>query len=106
MNGLDKYITHVEGEYKGEIVLFSLSNCARCKKTKETLNQMGVEYYYIDVDGADQEDRQKLMETVEKWNPACIFPTVVINKTCISGEPPQISRMLEEYCSPVINSQQ
>jgi glutaredoxin len=102
---LDKYITHIQGEYKGEIILFSLSNCARCNKVKKALNEMGVEYYYIDIDHADQKDRPRLMETVEKWNPACIFPTVVINKTtCITGDPSRITESLEEYCLPVVRT--
>jgi glutaredoxin len=102
---LDKYITHIQGECKGEIILFSLSNCARCNKVKKALNEMGIEYYYIDIDHADQKDRPRLMETVEKWNPACIFPTVVINKTtCITGDPSRITESLEEYCLPVVRT--
>lgn len=82
---LNKYVTHVEGENKGHVFVYALSNCAWCKKTKQLLDTMGVEYSYIDADLVERKDRQKLMETVEKWNPACIFPTVVINNTCISG---------------------
>lgn len=86
MSDLNKYMNHVKGEKRGDILVFSLSRCAWCRKTKQLLNDMGVEYTYIDADLVKKEDRQKLMETLEEWNPACIFPTVVINHcTCIMG---------------------
>lgn len=81
---LIKYVTHVKGESKGHVFVYTLSNCAWCRKTKQLLNTMGVEYSYIDADLVERKDRQKLMETIEKWNPACIFPTVIINETCIN----------------------
>lgn len=85
-NSLDKYIIHVEGENRGNIVMFTLSNCAWCRRAKQLLDELGVEYYYVDVDLAERKGRQKLMKTLERWNPACIFPTVVIDKNvCIGG---------------------
>ncbi len=85
-SSLTKYMKHVKGENRGNILVFSLSGCAWCRKTKQLLNDMDVEYSYIDADLVKKEDRQELMETLEDWNPACIFPTVVIdNHTCIIG---------------------
>ena len=94
---LTKYITHVKGERRGDILVFSLSRCAWCRKTKQLLNTMGVAYTYIDADLVKKEDRRKLMETLEKWNPACIFPTVVINHhICIMGtDEPTLKEVLE-----------
>jgi len=48
---------HVEGENKGKVILYALSTCVWCKKTKRLLNQLGVDYYFIDVDllGRDRE---------------------------------------------------
>lgn len=85
-SGLNKYVKHVKGEKRGNILVFSLSGCAWCKRTKHLLDEMGVDYSYVDADLVRREDRQELMETLENWNPACIFPTVVIdNHTCIIG---------------------
>jgi glutaredoxin-like protein NrdH len=84
---LNEYVNHVEGENRGHVLVYALSSCAWCRKAKNLLDSMGVEYYYIDADRVEEKDRQRLMETVEKWNPSCIFPTVVINEdTCISGD--------------------
>ncbi len=77
---------HVEGEDKGKITLFALSTCVWCKKTKQFLNDLGVEYDYVFVDHLAGQDRDETMKEVEKWNPRCSFPTLVINdETCIVG---------------------
>lgn len=47
---------------------------------------MGVEFYYIDVDQMEGEDKKKVDEELKKWNPRGSFPTVVIdNRKCIVG---------------------
>jgi len=79
-------MTHVKGRNKGHIVLYALSTCGWCKKTKKLLNDMGVEYYYVDTDLLEEEEKDKVLEEMEKWNPQCSFPTMVINNnTCIVG---------------------
>ncbi len=79
-------MTHVKGRNKGHIVLYALSTCGWCKKTKKLLNDMGVEYYYVDTDLLEEEEKDKVLEEMEKWNPQCSFPTMVINSnTCIVG---------------------
>ena len=41
-------MNHVTGTNKGQIVLYGLSTCVWCRKTKVLLDQIGVEYNYID----------------------------------------------------------
>jgi glutaredoxin-like protein NrdH len=77
---------HVEGKNKGHVVLYALSTCAWCKKTKKLLNNMGVEYYYVDTDLLKGEELDKTVKKIKEWNPRCSFPTMVINDdTCIVG---------------------
>lgn len=79
-------IEHVKGENKGKIMLYALSTCGWCKKTKKLLDDLGVEYHYIYVDHLEGNEKEKTMEEIMKWNPRCSFPTVVINnKKCIVG---------------------
>ena len=79
-------IEHVEGENKGKILLYALSTCGWCKKTKEFLNKLGVEYSYVFVDLVDDSERDKIIAEVRKHNPRNSYPTVVINdKKCIVG---------------------
>ena len=72
-------IEHVKGKDKGKIMLYALSTCGWCNKTKNLLNNLGVEYSYIFVDLIEEQDKDKLMDEIKKWNPACSFPTIVIN---------------------------
>jgi glutaredoxin len=78
-------MTHVNGKNKGHIVLYALSTCGWCKKTKRLLNEMGVEYYYNDVDLLEGKSKEKTLEEISRWNPACTFPTLVIDNKCIVG---------------------
>ncbi len=82
-------INSVKGVKKAEIMLYTLSTCIWCKKTKQLLNDLGVEYNYIDVDTLTAEDKEKLTVEIEKWNAAVSFPTMVINnKEAILGYQP------------------
>lgn len=79
-------INHIAGKNKGKVMLYALSTCGWCKKTKTFLNSLGVEYDYIDVDSLDGEEKDEVMAEIRKWNPSGSFPTLVINdKTCIVG---------------------
>ena len=50
------------------------------------LKDLGVDYYYTNVDLLTADEKQKIMKTVEKWNPDSSFPTLVIDeKRCIVG---------------------
>ncbi|MDP2720011.1 MAG: glutaredoxin family protein, partial [Dehalococcoidia bacterium] len=60
--------------------------CPWCKLTKRFLADLGVAFDYVDVDLISPEEKEKVMEEVEKWNPSCSFPTMVVNdKKCIVG---------------------
>ena len=79
-------VNHVAGRNKGKVMLYALSTCGWCAKTKELLNELGVEYDYTDVDKLEGEERDKVIKEIEKHNPACNFPTLVIDsKKCIIG---------------------
>ncbi len=77
---------HVPGENRGKITLYALSTCGWCEKTKNFLDELGVEYFYVYVDLLEGEEQESVMNEVRRWNPHCSFPTVVANEqTCIVG---------------------
>jgi glutaredoxin-like protein NrdH len=77
---------HVPGKKVAHIMLYALSTCPWCQKTKRLLDEMGVEYYYEDVDLISGDERRDVISDVERWNPNRSFPTLVINDTrCIIG---------------------
>jgi glutaredoxin len=70
---------HVDGKNKGKIMLYALSTCVHCKKTKEFLNELGVAYDYLFVDHLSRAEMDEIIKQIEKFNPRCSFPTLVIN---------------------------
>jgi glutaredoxin-like protein NrdH len=70
---------HVSGKKKGTVMLFALSTCGWCKKTKELLREIGVEFDYAYVDLLEGKEQDEAMNTVERFNPSGSFPTLVIN---------------------------
>lgn len=83
-------IEHVEGVKKSKIMLYALSTCVWCNKTKKLLNELGVDYHYANVDQLSDEDRDKVEKEIEKWNPSVSFPTMVIDdSSCIVGFNPE-----------------
>ncbi len=76
---------HVAGEKKGEILLYALSTCVWCRKVKDLLSSMEIEYDYIDVDEVPKDEKQKIMDEVKIHNPQCSFPTLIVNDSCIIG---------------------
>ena len=77
----------VPGKKKCNVMIYALSTCGWCKKTKKFFQDEGIEFSYIDVDlVAGTEDKRKVVEDVKKWNPIKSFPTIVIDdKECIIG---------------------
>lgn len=71
----------VKGRNKTHHVkVFTLSTCGWCKKTKELLKSLDVEYEYIDVDKLTGDDLAEVMDEVEKYNPYRTYPTIIIDK--------------------------
>jgi glutaredoxin len=79
-------VEHVAGKNVGKVMLFALSTCGWCARTKEFLRSLGVEFDYIYVDLLEGSEQETTMNEVEKWNPKGSFPTLVIgNRICIVG---------------------
>jgi glutaredoxin-like protein NrdH len=70
---------HVEGQNKGKLVLFALSTCGWCKKTRALIEDLDADYEYVYVDLLKGEEREEVVNMVKKWNPQLSFPTLVVN---------------------------
>ena len=79
-------IKRVDGGNKANLMLYTLSTCIWCKRTKLFLQQQGIGYDYIDVDGLENDEKEKTLEEIKRWNPRCSFPSLVINgEKCVVG---------------------
>jgi glutaredoxin-like protein NrdH len=84
--GVEMAKNHVNGEKKRDLFLYALSTCGWCRKTKELLQALNVEFNYTDVDLLSGKERTNVMDELKKWNPRCSFPSLVIdNQKCIVG---------------------
>ena len=55
---------HVEGQNKGKLVLFALSTCGWCKKTRALIEDLNADYKYVYVDLLKGEERDEVVEMV------------------------------------------
>jgi glutaredoxin-like protein NrdH len=79
-------MVHVEGEDRGKIVLYALSTCVWCKKTKELLKDLGVAFNYVFVDQLEGIEQDKALEEIKRYNVRCSFPTTIIDdEKCVVG---------------------
>ncbi len=79
-------VVHIPGKKSSHIMLYALSTCGWCRKTKKLLDDLGVEYNYEYVDQLQGEEKEEAIRKVKAWNPSCSFPTLVLdNKKCIIG---------------------
>ena len=89
-------VEHVNGRNVGDLVLYALSTCQWCNKTKELLRELGVDFHFVYVDLLEGEEQDKVLTELERWNPRGSFPTLVIsNARCIIGY--QEGQIREEF---------
>ncbi len=88
--------THIDGENKGSILLFALSTCGWCKKVKDLLDELNVEYDYVYADLTQGEERNKIVSQLKNYNSKISFPTLIINETnvIVGYNPDEIKELL------------
>ena len=81
---MEDYFKHKEGKDRGKVVLYALSTCLWCGKTKKLLNELNVDYYYADVDLLTGEAHDACRDEVVRWKKQAAYPCLVINdEKCI-----------------------
>ena len=90
-------IEHVAGKEAGKVMLYALSTCGWCAKTRKLLSDLGIAYDYVYVDLLAGNDRDDATKAMKQWNPAISFPTIIINDDkCIIGfDEKEIRRVLK-----------
>ncbi len=69
-----------------KVTLYALSTCVWCKLTKQFLNENEISYEFVDVDLLDEEDKQKVHQTITSKGGSLTYPTTIIdNKVVITG---------------------
>jgi glutaredoxin-like protein NrdH len=71
---------------KHKVVLYALSTCGWCRTTKQFLKDNDVEYEFVDVDLAEDEDKQKIRRHIQSKGGDLSYPSTIIDdKILITG---------------------
>ena len=70
---------------KGPVILYALSTCIWCEKTKKLLVKSGVGFRYAYVDLLKGDARVEAIEEIKRANPSISFPTLVVGDKTVVG---------------------
>ena len=66
-------------------MVYALSTCPYCKRTKRFLDEHKVTYNHKDVDTLSDDEQDKVLEEIEKLTGRKSFPVVIIGTEIIVG---------------------
>jgi len=80
-----------------DVMLYTLSTCPWCRKTKKFFDERGVSYHFKDIDTLGRKDRKAVRDEVVELVGSLAYPVTVINGTAVQGyDPDQFASLLEE----------
>ncbi len=68
-----------------KVFLYGLSTCFYCRKTKKFFDENKVKYEHVDVDLAEQEEKEKFIKEIFDLTGAGKFPVIKIDDEVIVG---------------------
>ena len=78
-------------------MLYTLSTCAWCRKTKRFFRKRNIPYHFSDIDTLGREDGQKTRDEVVELVGSLQYPVTVINGTAVQGySPEEFAELLEK----------
>ena len=82
---------------KHKVLVYAISTCGWCKRSKKFLNDNNIEYEYVDVDVCNGDDRNTIMKDIQSRGGRLAYPTIIIdNKILLTGaSPDKLKEVLE-----------
>ncbi len=71
-----------------DIMLYTLSTCPWCRKTKKFFDERGLTYHFLDIDTLGRKDRQAARDKVVELVGSLQYPVAVIDGTAVQGYNP------------------
>ncbi len=71
------------------IVMYTLSSCPWCEKSKNFFIDRGIPFEYIDYDLADVDVQERIAADVAKRGYRLSFPIVIIDDVVVAGYNPE-----------------
>lgn len=72
-----------------KVVLYALSTCPWCRKTKQFLKDKGVPFEFIDYDLAKEDVQANIEKEIQESGSSLAFPYVKIDGDVVVGYDPQ-----------------
>jgi glutaredoxin len=70
----------VQGKRKNhKVLVYALSTCVWCSRTKDFLKKHEVEYEFIDVDLSSSDEKQKIIQDIMKRGVRLSYPIIIID---------------------------
>ena len=63
-----------------QVLLYALTTCIHCKKTKQYLEENDVDFNCVFVDKLSGDERKDMIKSIKEHNPKVSFPTLVIDQ--------------------------
>ena len=67
------------------VKVYALSTCIHCRNARKFLDEQGVPYDCVEVDGLTGEAKQCAIDEIKKVNPRLSFPTILIGDEVVVG---------------------
>ena len=67
------------------VKMYTLSTCGHCRATKKFFTDCAVKFEFTDVDLLTGAERDAIIREIQKINPNCSFPTIIIGDKIIIG---------------------
>ncbi len=82
---------HVDGVHvEHAVLLYALSTCIWCKKTRQLLEDEGITFDFVYVDLVDPDERREIRARIRELSSSTSFPATIIDDTdCIVGYKPE-----------------
>jgi glutaredoxin len=79
-----------------KVMLYALSTCPWCMKTKKFLKDNHIKFEFVDYDMVDEPEQEKIMADMEKHGGGTGFPYVIIDdeEIVVGYNPEKLTKIL------------
>ena len=71
-----------------KVIMYTLSTCPWCRKTKQWFKDHNIEFEFVDYDLATDDVKKRIQEKVRSDELALSFPIVYIGRSVVQGHNP------------------
>jgi glutaredoxin len=79
-----------------KVVVYALSTCPWCRKTKQFLKDNKIEFEFVDYDLAKEKEQERILSKMKRFGGGSSFPFVIVGEEAVEGyDPERLSQLLD-----------